>query len=144
MLTRYAALVSRVSSVCTFGSNFIRPQILHGTWLLFSRHCRYCGGLARIHDAKYQRVIELNVGTICASLPFLPAFYHHHHLKPSHVAAVRSITNRIRPFRSSRKMRDDHLETGILGSIQGEGKFLRNDELSDLTGSTTTTQLTEK
>ena len=93
---------------------------------------------------KHPRVIELNVGTICASLPFLPAFYHHHRLKPSQVAALKTITNKIKPFRSSRKMRDDRLETGLLGSAQGEGKFLKSGDLSNITGTTDTTQLTEK
>ena len=90
------------------------------------------------------RVIELNVGTICASLPFLPAFYQHHRLKPSQVAALKTITNKIKPFRFGRKMSDDRLETGILGSAQGEGKFLQSGDLTDITGSTDTTQLTEK
>ena len=92
---------------------------------------------------KHPRVVELNVGTICASLPFLPAFYQHYHLKPSQVAALKTITNRINPFRSSRKMRDNLLENGILGSVQGEGKFLESGDLSNITGSTDTIQLTE-
>lgn len=92
---------------------------------------------------KHPRVVELNVGTICASLPFLPAFYQHYHLKPSQVAALKTITNRINPFRSSRKMRDNLLESGILGSVQGEGKFLESGDLSNITGSTDTIQLTE-
>ena len=93
---------------------------------------------------RYPRVIELNIGTICASLPFLPAFYQHHRLEPSPVAAFKTITNKFKPFRSSRNMRDDRLETGILGSVQGEGKFLESGDLTDITGSTNTTQLTEK
>ena len=92
---------------------------------------------------KHPRVVELNVGTICASLPFLPAFYQHYHLKSSQVAALKTITNRINPFRSSRKMRDHLLESGILGSVQGEGKFLESGDLSHITGSTDTIQLTE-
>ena len=93
---------------------------------------------------RHSRVIELNVGTICASLPFLPAFYQHHRLKPSQVAALKTITNKIKPFRSSRKMRHDRLETGILGSVQGEGEFLKSGDLTNITGSTNTTQLMEK
>ncbi|KAL9100424.1 MAG: hypothetical protein Q9163_004206 [Psora crenata] len=89
-------------------------------------------------------VIELNVGTICASLPFLPAFYHHHRLRPSQVAALKNATNKITPFRSTRKMRDDRLETDILGSIEGEGKFLKSGNLTNITGSDGTTQLTEE
>ena len=93
---------------------------------------------------RHPRVIELNVGTICASLPFLPAFYQHHHLKPSQVAALRTITNRIKPFRFGRKMSSDRLETGILGSVQGEGRFLKSGDLTNISGSTDTTQSTEK
>ena len=77
------------------------------------------------------RVTELNVGTICASLPFLPAFYQNHRLKLSQVAALKTMTKKIKPFRSSRKVRHDRLETGILGSAQGEGKFLESSDLSD-------------
>lgn len=80
---------------------------------------------------RHPRVTEMNVGTICASLPFLPAFFQRHRLKPSHVTALRTFTNKIKPFRSSRKMRDDRLETGILGSAQGEGKFLESSDLTD-------------
>ena len=93
---------------------------------------------------RHPRVIELNVGTICASLPFLPAFYQHHRLKPSQVAALRTITNKIKPFRFGRKMSDDRLETGILGSAQGEGRFLKSGDLTNISGSTDTTQMTEK
>ena len=90
------------------------------------------------------RVIELNVGTMCASLPVLPAFYQHHRLKPSQVAALKTFTNKINPFSSSRKTRGDRLETGILGSFQGEGKFLETGDLTNISGSTDTTQLAEK
>ena len=93
---------------------------------------------------RHARVIELNVGTICASLPFLPAFYQHHRLKPSQVAALKTITNKIRPFRFGRKMSDDRLESGILGSVQGEGRFLKSGDLTNISGSTDTTQMTEK
>ena len=92
---------------------------------------------------RHTRVIELNIGTICASLPFLPALYQHHRLKPSQLAALKTSTNKIKLFQSSPKMRDDRLETGILGSVQGEGKFLVSGDLTNITGSTNTTQLTE-
>ena len=88
---------------------------------------------------RHPRVIELNVGTICASLPFLPAFYQHHRLKPSQVAALKTITNKINPFRFERKMSDDRFETGILGSAQGEGRFLKSGDLTNITGSTDST-----
>ena len=84
------------------------------------------------------RVIELNIGTICASLPFLPAFYQHYRLKPSQVAALKTMTNKIKPFRSNRKISDDRLGTQILGSAQGEGKFLKSGDLTNITGSTDT------
>lgn len=85
------------------------------------------------------------MGTICASLPFLPAFYQHHRLKPSQVAALKTITNRIAPLRFGRRTSGDRLETGILGSARGEGRFLKSGDLTDITASTdTTTQLTEK
>ena len=93
---------------------------------------------------RHPRVIELNVGTICASLPFLPAFYQHHRLKPSQVAALKTFTNRIRPLRFGRKVSSDRLETGILGSVQGEGRFLESGDLTNITGSTETSQFTEK
>ena len=41
-------------------------------------------------------------------------------------------------------MRDDRLETGLLGSAQGEGRFLKSGDLSNITGTTDTTQLMEK
>lgn len=93
---------------------------------------------------KHTRVIELNIGTICASLPFLPAFYQYHRLKPSQLAVLKTITNKIKHFRSSSKTRDNCLETGILGSVQGEGKFLESGDLTNITGSTNITQLTEE
>lgn len=93
---------------------------------------------------RHPRVIELNVGTICASLPFLPALYQHHRLKPSQVAALKTMTNRIKPFRIGRKISSDRLETGILGSVQGEGRFLKSGDLTNISGSTETTQWTEK
>ena len=144
MLINYAALVSRVSSACTFGSRFISPQILHGTWPLLSPRCKYAGVLLEPTMLRHPRVLELNIGTICASLPFLPAFYQHHRLKPSQVAALKTITNKIRAFRSGRKTRDARLETGILGSVQGEGKFLQSGDLTNISGSTDMTDLTEK
>lgn len=76
------------------------------------------------------RVIELNVGTICASLPFLPAFHQRYRFKSSRVAALRTFTNRIKPFRSSGKMIEDRLETGMLESAQGECKFLESSDLT--------------
>ena len=88
---------------------------------------------------RHTRVLELNIGTICASLPFLPGFYQHYRLKPSQVAALKTLTNKIKSFRSSPKMRDDHLETGILGSVQGAGKFLESSDLTNRTGSTNMT-----
>lgn len=88
---------------------------------------------------RHPRVIELNIGTICASLPFLPGFYQHHRLKPSQVAALKTITNKVKPFRSSPKMSDNRLETGILESVQGVGKFLESRDLTNRTGSTNTT-----
>lgn len=93
---------------------------------------------------RHLRVIELNVGTMCASLPFLPAFYQHHRLKPPQVAALKTFTDKINPFNSRRKMRDARLETGILGSFQGEGRFLEAGDLTNISGSTDTTQLVEK
>lgn len=148
----HTALASRVSSACTFGSNSTSPRTLHGTWPPFSPRCKFTAvsvplprSRRRAKTETHLRVIELNVGTICASLPFLPAFYQHHRLKPSQVAALKTITNRIKPFRFGRKMSGDRLETGILGSVQGEGKFLKSGDLTDITASTdTTTQLTEK
>ncbi len=89
------------------------------------------------------RIIELNIGTVYASLPYLPAFYHHHRLKHFQVSALKTLTNKMNPFRLRRKMRDDRLETGILGSVQGEGKFLKSSDLNDISGSTNTIQLTE-
>ena len=144
MLIRYTALVSLVSSACTFGSSFISLSILHGTWPLLSPRCRYCVGLTRTTMLRHSRVLELNVGTICASLPFLPAFCQHHRLKLSKVAALGTITNKIKTFRSSRKMRRGYLETGILGSVQGGGKFSKSGDLTNITKSSDTTQLTEK
>ena len=41
-------------------------------------------------------------------------------------------------------MSDDRLETGILGSAQGEGRFLESGDLTNISGSTDTTQMTEK
>ena len=90
------------------------------------------------------RVIELNVGTMCASLPFLPAFYQHHRLKPPQIAALKTFTNKIKPFSSRRNMRDDHLETGILSSFKGEGKFLETGDLTNISVSTDRTQLPEE
>ena len=90
---------------------------------------------------RYPRVIELNVGTICACLPSLAAFYRHHRLKPSHIAAIKTITYRVNPFRSSRKVRDHRLETHILGSAQGEGKFLKSGDLSNITDLSDTHQI---
>ncbi|MCJ1241563.1 hypothetical protein MMC14_009569 [Varicellaria rhodocarpa] len=86
-------------------------------------------------------VIELNVGTICACLPSLAAFYRHHRLKLSHVAVIKTITYRVNPFRLSRKARDHRLGTHILGSAQGEGKFLKSGDLSNITESSDTTQI---
>lgn len=145
MLIGYTALVLRVFSACTFGSNFINLQILHGTWPLSLQQRQYYGGPIRTHHAKTPlRVVELSAGTICASLPFSPAFYQHHRLKPSQVAALKTITNKLKPFRSSRKVGVDHLETGLIGSVQGEGKFLKSGDLTDITGSTDTIQFTEQ
>ena len=81
---------------------------------------------------------------MCASLPFLPAFYQNHRLKPYQVAALKTVTNKINPFKSSRKTRSNRLETGILGSVQGEGKFLKSGDLTNISGSTDTTQPTMK
>lgn len=144
MLIRSTALVSRVLLDYTFGSNYVRLRIVHGTWLLFSLHCKYCDGRTEPFKLSQPRVIELNIGTICASLPCLPAFYKHHRLKPSQVAALKTITNKIKPFSSSRKTSHNHLETGILGSVQGEGKFLKSGDLTNVTTSTSTTHLIEK
>ena len=99
--------------------------------------------LLEITMLRRSRVIELNIGTVCASLPYLPAFYHPHRLKHSQVSALKTLTNKMNPFRSRRKTRDDRLETGILGSVQGEGKFLESGDLTDITGSTNRNQLTE-
>lgn len=77
------------------------------------------------------RVIELNIGTICASLPFLPAFYQYHRLKASQLAALQTITKKMKQFRSSSKTRDNRLAAGILGSVQGEGKFLESGDLTN-------------
>ena len=93
---------------------------------------------------RHTRVIELNIGTICACLPFLPSFYKHHRLKPSQVAALKTMTNKIIPFRSSSKTMHHRLETGILGPVQGEGKFLESSDLFNKSGSTNTTQQTEE
>ena len=90
---------------------------------------------------RHPRVIELNVGTICACLPSLAAFYRHHRLKLSHVAVIKTITYRVNPFRLSRKARDHRLGTHILGSAQGEGKFLKSGDLSNITESSDTTQI---
>ncbi|KAL8967267.1 MAG: hypothetical protein Q9197_005523 [Variospora fuerteventurae] len=86
-------------------------------------------------------VVELNIGTICASLPTLPAFYKHHRLKPAQVAALRTMTNKFRPFRSSRTARNDCLDTAILGSAKGEGKFLTSGDLTNITASTDVTRV---
>ncbi|KAI4286715.1 MAG: hypothetical protein L6R35_004031 [Caloplaca aegaea] len=87
------------------------------------------------------RVVELNIGTICASLPTLPAFYKHHRLKPAQLAALRTMTNKFRPFRSSRTARNDCLDTAILGSAKGEGKFLTSGDLTKITASTDVTRV---
>ncbi|KAL8652303.1 MAG: hypothetical protein Q9210_002761 [Variospora velana] len=86
-------------------------------------------------------VVELNIGTICASLPTLPAFYKHHRLKPAQLAALRTMTNKFRPFRSSRTARNDRLDTAILGSAKGEGKFLTSGDLTNITASTDVTRV---
>ena len=74
------------------------------------------------------RVIELNVGTICGSLPYLAIFYRHHRKQ---FTAIRNFTSRASPFKNIRTD-DRHLGTHILGSAQGEGKFLRSDDISNV------------
>lgn len=86
-------------------------------------------------------MVELNVGTICASLPTLPAFYKHHRLKPAQVAALKTFTKKFKSSRSSRTLRDNRLETGILGSVEGEGKFLATGDLTNITLSTEATRV---
>lgn len=97
---------------------------------------------ANATSLRHYRILELNVGTICASLPSLPALYKHHRLKPARMAAFRTITKKFKPFGSSRTLRDgDRLETGILGSMEGEGKFLASSDLDKITISTGETQI---
>ena len=86
----------------------------------------------------------MNVGTICACLPSLAAFYRHHRLKPSQVVALKSFSSKLSPYRLGRKIKNGRLETQILGSVQGDGKFLNSGDLTNITGSTDTTQMTEK
>ncbi|KAI4240728.1 MAG: hypothetical protein L6R40_004973 [Gallowayella cf. fulva] len=81
-------------------------------------------------------VLELNIGTICASLPTLPAFYQHCRLKAPPLAAFQTFTNRFKTLGSSRTQKDHRLETGILESAQGEGKFLTAGDLINMTVST--------
>ncbi|KAL8685955.1 MAG: hypothetical protein Q9218_007442 [Villophora microphyllina] len=84
-------------------------------------------------------VIELNVGTICACLPSLAVFYRHHRLKPGQVATLKTFTNKLVP--SSRKSKQDRLETRILGSVKGDGNFLKSGDLTDINTSTDTTHV---
>ncbi|KAL6718612.1 hypothetical protein ACLMJK_002846 [Lecanora helva] len=79
-------------------------------------------------------IIELNVGTICASLPSLAAFYRHHRLKPPQLAAVKNFSAKMNPFKASRKTDIGLLETSILGSVEGEGKFLKTGDLTNVSG----------
>ena len=85
------------------------------------------------------RVIEINVGTICACLPHLATFYRHHFSKYDKVAAIKTFTSRINPFRLGKKSAEHRLGTHILGSARGEGKFLKSDDFSNATTLTTAT-----
>ncbi|KAL8850687.1 MAG: hypothetical protein Q9221_004335 [Calogaya cf. arnoldii] len=58
------------------------------------------------------------------------------------VAAFRTITNKFQPFGSRRMLRDEgRLETGILGSMEGDGKFLTSSDLSRITISADGTEI---
>ena len=92
---------------------------------------------------RHARVIESNIGMICAFFPSLPGFYLRHRLKPSQVVALKTVTNRVTPFQVKPKMTDDCLETGILELAQGEGKCLESSDMSNRTGSTNTARQTE-
>ena len=105
--------------------NFVRPSFL-------STSCRvliYC------------RVVELNIGTICASLPTLPAFYKHHRLKPSQIVTLKSFINKLNPFGSDCTVENGHLEIAILDSIKEEGKFLVPGDSTIITLSTEATRV---
>ena len=80
----------------------------------------------------YFRVIELNVGTICACLPYFATFYRHHRLTENQVTAIKQFTYKISPFKSSRRSKTSNhrLGTDILGSVEGEGKFLKTADFS--------------
>ena len=47
--------------------------------------------------------------------------------------AIKTMTNRLNPFKSVRKTTDRRIGTHVLGSIQGEGKFLNPGDLTDVT-----------
>ena len=49
--------------------------------------------------------------------------------------ALKTMTDRLNPFKSSRRTTDRRLGTHVLGSIQGEGKFLNTGDLTDVSAS---------
>ena len=76
---------------------------------------------------RHTRVIESNIGIICAFFPFLPGFYQHYRLKHSQVVAIKTITNGIIPFRLSPKRREgggiDRSETVIQNLPKEKANF---------------------
>jgi hypothetical protein len=99
-------------------------------------------------------VIELTLGIICGSVPYLPAIFRRHSAQFSPAAKLRELHSkywtRLRSTDSERlphvqssskepKQKKVQVETRILGSIQGKGKFVKSGIFSKAWGNQTTT-----
>ena len=88
------------------------------------------------------RTLELSLGVICGCMPYLAGFFKRQRPKMPQLSSMRGIlsyitsvfTSRSRHHRSSSKSseliapsdKDPYLETHILGSVKGGGKFVQS------------------
>lgn len=69
------------------------------------------------------------MGIICSCLPLMTPIFLKHHRPFAKLKSTLLLQNTFHRLKN-RPTRDVHLETGILGSAFGDGKFLRTEDLA--------------
>lgn len=87
-------------------------------------------------------IIELNIGIICSCMPHIVYFSRHHNDSLNYITSLKALRSKIWRHRTPESEKyslvnpdssNPRLKTEILGTVQGEGRFMKTGDFAQTT-----------